>query len=72
MAHRLCADEPGQLSAGTVFEVKCLFAIDPIAAVYRATLRASRMLQVQACQNSDQPSQEVTNKDHGYIWRCSG
>ena len=25
-----------QLSAGTVFEVKCLFAIDAIAAVYRA------------------------------------
>ena len=25
----------GQLSAGTVFEVKCLFAIDAIAAVYR-------------------------------------
>jgi hypothetical protein len=28
----------GQLSAGTVFEVKCLFAIDAIAAVYRAAL----------------------------------
>jgi hypothetical protein len=26
----------GQLSAGTVVEVKCLFAIDAIAAVYRA------------------------------------
>ena len=26
----------GQLSAGAVFEVKCLFAIDAIAAVYRA------------------------------------
>jgi hypothetical protein len=26
----------GQLGAGTVFEVKCLFAIDPIAAVYGA------------------------------------
>jgi hypothetical protein len=25
-----------QLGAGTVFEVKCLFAIDAIAAVYRA------------------------------------
>jgi len=26
----------GRSSAGTVFEVKCPFAIDPIAAVYRA------------------------------------
>ena len=28
----------GQLSARTVFEVKCLFAIDAIAAVYGADL----------------------------------
>ena len=29
----------GQLGAGSVFEVKCLFAIDAIAAVYRAEPR---------------------------------
>jgi hypothetical protein len=33
---RRSADERGQLSAGTVFEGKCLSAIDAIAAVYRA------------------------------------
>jgi hypothetical protein len=36
-------DEQDQLSAGTVFEVKCLFAIDSITAVYRGRLGAKAM-----------------------------
>ena len=51
-----------RLSAGTVFEVKCLFAIDAIAAVYRADPAGfENAPRHKPIRKSDQQSADLTN-----------
>ena len=61
-----------RLGAGTVFEVKCLFAIDAIAVVYRAnSARFESGPTRKPIRNSDQQSADLTNWLR-YDWQGSG
>ena len=61
-----------RLGAGTVFEVKCLFAIDAIAVVYRAdSARFESEPTRKPIRNSDQQSADLTNW-LPYDWQGSG